>query len=166
MKRSRGFSLLEALIALLVLAVGLLGIASMEAASVYATHVGSMQGLAAVEAQSIAAAMRANADAFPAGGTAFPYNTTNAYAVTYPTDCAGTQCNPDQMAAYDVSGWGADLRRNLPEGNGAIDCLGPPTYTQPQCTITVSWLQKTMAPAAGTAPGKTRKATYEVVVKP
>lgn len=165
MKRMRGFSLLEALIALLVLAVGLLGIASMQAASVYATHVGALKGLAAVEAQSIAAAMTANPDAFPPGGT-YPYNTSDAYGVSYTLNCSTASCATDEMADYDLAQWGQELRNDLPDGNGAISCLGPPTYAQPQCTIKVTWLQKTMAPGAGTAPGKFSTANYQVLVQP
>lgn len=162
----RGFSLLEALIALLVIAVGLLGIASMQAASVYATHVGTMNGLAAVEAQSIAAAMNANRNAFPPGATIFSYNTTDAYAVASSADCTIGVCDTDEMAAYDLHNWGQELRQDLPQGNGRIDCVGLPTYQQPQCLITVIWLQKTMAPGAGTHAPSASTAYYSVVAQP
>lgn len=165
MTRFRGFSLLEALIALLVIAVGLLGIASMQAASVYLTHVGTMNGLAAVEAQSISAAMTANQNAFPTSGT-YPYNTSDAYAVAASVDCAAGTCDTNQMAAYDLHNWGLELRQDLPQGKGQVQCDGLPDYQQPQCTIRVVWLQKTMAPGAGTHAPSPATVAYSVVAQP
>ncbi|MGH8426954.1 MAG: type IV pilus modification protein PilV [Gammaproteobacteria bacterium] len=158
----RGFSLIEALIALLVIAVGLLGIASMQAASVYRTHVGTLNGLAAVGAQSIAALMTANPGAFPAGTSTFAYNTSDAAAVSYTTNCASATCASDDMALYDLNHWGAGLASDLPQGKGSVNCFGDP----PQCTVTVTWLQKQMtpAPAAGTAGFTTSR--YSVIVRP
>ncbi|HEX5313934.1 MAG TPA: type IV pilus modification protein PilV [Gammaproteobacteria bacterium] len=158
---ARGFSLLEALIALLVIAIGLLGIASMQAASVYRTHVGALNGLASLEAQSMAARMTANPGAFPVGSSVFAYATTNAADVSSSTDCESAYCDSDAMALYDLKQWGDGLASALPDGKGAVACAGDP----PQCTVTVSWLEKTMTPAAaGTAPIATR--SYRLVVRP
>jgi type IV pilus assembly protein PilV len=157
-----GFSLIEALIALLVIAIGLLGIASLQAASVYRTHTGEINSLAAVEAQSIAAAMIANPGAFPANGAAADYNTTDAAAVTYPTNCATSVCAPPDMALYDLNRWGTELAANLPQGKGAVACAASP----PQCTVTVSWQQKQMAAAAGTTSGGFKPMQYSLVVHP
>lgn len=159
MKRARGFTLLEALIALLIIAIGLLGIASMQAASVYRAHVGTLNGLAAVEAQSIAANITANQSAFPTGATTFAYNTTDAYAVTYSTACNTANCNPDEMAAYDLKQWGNEIRTNLPQGKGEVNCVYNAS-SPPECTVTVKWAQKEMAPPATT----TRH--YSIVVRP
>ncbi len=162
MKTQNGFSLIEALIALLVIAIGLLGIAGLQAASVYRTHTGEINSLAAVEAQSIAARMISNPGAFPASGTAADYNTTDAAAVTYPTNCATSACPPPDMALYDLNRWGTELANDLPQGKGAIACAASP----PQCTITVSWQQKRMAAATGATPGSYRPMHYSLVVHP
>ncbi len=162
MKTQNGFSLIEALIALLIIAIGLLGIASLQAASVYRTHTGEINSLAAVEAQSIAAAMIANPGAFPANGAAADYNTTDAAAVLYPTNCATAVCSPPDMAHYDLNRWGAELAADLPQGKGTIACAASP----PQCTVTVSWQQKRMASAAGTSHGSYRPMHYSLVVHP
>ncbi len=57
---SQGFSLVEVMVALVVLSIGLLGIAKMQALSLSSTTIASMRSLAALEASSLAAAMHEN----------------------------------------------------------------------------------------------------------
>ena len=58
-QRVHGFSLVEVLIALLVISIGLLGIAKMEALALSNTNGGRMRALAAIEAASLASTMQA-----------------------------------------------------------------------------------------------------------
>ncbi|MDN5865046.1 MAG: type IV pilus modification protein PilV [Gammaproteobacteria bacterium] len=167
MDREYGFSLLEALIALLVIAVGVLGIAGLQAASIYRTHVGEVKSLAAVEAQSIAAAMLANPGAFPP--TVIPpakYETASAAALSPPAaDCGTGICTPAEMAQYDLYVWGNRLQQDLPQGDGAIEChTTAPNPTQ--CKVTITWRQKRMAPSAGTVAGSIVTRQYSIWVNP
>jgi type IV pilus assembly protein PilV len=57
--RARGFSLIEVLVALLVVSIGLLGIAKMQALALSNTNGGRLRALAAIEAQSLKATMEA-----------------------------------------------------------------------------------------------------------
>ena len=57
--RVRGFSLIEVLVALLVISIGLLGIAKMQALALANTNGGRLRALAAIEAASLAASMQA-----------------------------------------------------------------------------------------------------------
>jgi type IV pilus assembly protein PilV len=57
--RARGFSLIEVLVALLVISIGLLGIAKMQALALSNTNGGRLRALAAIEAASLAASMDA-----------------------------------------------------------------------------------------------------------
>jgi len=56
----RGFSLLEVLVALVIIGVGMLGIAKIQALAYASTGTASERSLAAIEAASLAASMRAN----------------------------------------------------------------------------------------------------------
>lgn len=56
--RARGFSLIEVLVALLVISIGLLGIAKMQALALANTNGGRLRALAAIEAASLAASMQ------------------------------------------------------------------------------------------------------------
>ncbi|MGH8161042.1 MAG: type IV pilus modification protein PilV [Gammaproteobacteria bacterium] len=163
MNRARGFSLLEALIALLVIAIGVLGVAGLQAASVYRTHTGAVNSLAAVEAQSIAARMIANPGAFPADGSESDYNTTDAVAVALPSpSCTAAACTSAEMAQYDLHQWGSQLAQDLPQGQGAIACQSTP----PQCRVKITWQQKQMAASAGSSKGAVKTRSYAIWVRP
>jgi type IV pilus assembly protein PilV len=58
--RSRGFTLVEVMVALIVIAIGTLGIAKMQALSLSNTGASRTRALAAIEAASLAEAMHAN----------------------------------------------------------------------------------------------------------
>lgn len=137
----QGFSLVEALVALLIIAVGLLGIAGMQALSLSSTSNSRVRALAAMEASNMAAYMAANATFWrnvPAGfsaviapiGVPFGANaslTTSDTALSSAfganTSCDQVQCTPTQMAAYDLMQWGTNQNPQLallPQGVGSI----------------------------------------------
>src|SRR4030067_2895045 len=102
-RRSQGgFSLLEVLIALLVLAVGLLGLAALQNMGLRLNHQSYERTQATILIYDMIDRMRAN----PAGVVA------NNYALsmtsTPPTatqDCEVTICTSAAMAAYDMNRW-------------------------------------------------------------
>jgi type IV pilus assembly protein PilV len=56
----RGFSLIEVMVALVVLSIGLLGVAKLETVALSSTTVASQRSMAAIEAASLAATMHLN----------------------------------------------------------------------------------------------------------
>lgn len=58
--RARGFSLIEVLVALMVISVGLLGIAKMQALALANTNGGRLRALASIEAASLASSLQGN----------------------------------------------------------------------------------------------------------
>jgi type IV pilus assembly protein PilV len=154
-RNCRGFSLIEVLVALIVIAVGMLGIAKMHALALSTTGSAGTRSLVAIEAAGLAAAMHANRDYW----TATPNLVTNvnvaagvatidpASALSSATTCAtavtswspASSCTTTSLAAYDVQSFGSALAQVVPAANASIACQNA---TPPQsCTVTVTWVE-------------------------
>jgi type IV pilus assembly protein PilV len=167
----RGFTLLEVLIAVLVFSIGLLGVAGMVLASMRGTHTAQIHTQAALLAQWIGDAMRAN----PAGVVAGNYNGTAPSSGS--VDCS-SGCTPAQTANSDMTNWGVLLARSLPSGQGTIRCdltaaVGDdqPTFPVGLCTISMTWSEsdetRNTGATAGTAVAITRKSQrFDWIINP
>jgi type IV pilus assembly protein PilV len=142
-RRANGFSLVEVLVALIVIAVGMLGIAKMHALALSATASAGTRSLVALEAAGLASSMHANRDYWAATASLVTNVTVSggtANVDVFPTAqaCTGA-CTSTQMAAYDLQSFGAALAQIVPAANANISCqnASPPE----SCTITVTWLE-------------------------
>jgi type IV pilus assembly protein PilV len=177
---SSGFSLIEVMVALIVLSVGLLGIARLQSLALSSTQVASQRSLAAIEAASLAAAMHENrgywVNSDPAGATITIQGTTFTYTTGAPLlsaagspNCTSiaTPCTPTQLAAYDLQGWATTLNKLLPNENSVISCG---TVTPVSCTITIFWSENAVAINAQEASAGTTAnmqiPTYMLYVEP
>lgn len=116
-RRQRGVGLIEVLVSLVVLSVGLLGTAALQATSLRNSHSAMQRSVATILAHSIVDAMRANDGAAPAS-----YNT--AY-------CAAGGAG---RAGADIDAWQADIRASMgPSACGSVDCVGD------TCTVGIRW---------------------------
>jgi type IV pilus assembly protein PilV len=172
----RGFSLIEAMVALLIIAVGLLGIAGMQGLAINSNATSRVRSVAALEAASMVAMMRANNAYWGANAASASVssgvlggNATLVSLGTSTSSCMNAVCAPAAMAASDLQRWAAGLAAQLPQGSGAVVCTGAPLV----CTVTVNWLEKNMALNAptGTEAGALATATtgtfsYQTVVMP
>lgn len=146
---ARGFSLVEVMIAMVVICVGLLGIAKMQSLAMSSTNQARMRSLAALEAASLAAAMHANrgfwgganaaATPPPATITYSAANGLQGIANNYPAGANCNQCSPTQIAGYDVGYWVNNLAAMLPGASATISC--PPGAPPVNCTITITWVE-------------------------
>ena len=123
--RPAGFTLIEVMVAVLVMSIGLLGLASLQATSLRFNNDSSAQTQAAYLASDMADRMRANVSK----AAAYPAQAAGANANCY--TAAG--CSPDEMAANDIHEWNQALA-TLAAGQGTITALGGGLYT-----ITVMW---------------------------
>lgn len=126
----RGFTLLEVLVAMLVLSVGLLGLAGMQTISLRNNHSAFLRSQATVLAYDALDRMRGNIDQALLG-TASRYNSAFGDSPTAPT-CT-PNCTSTQMADIDLAVWKENVGR-LPAGRGqiAIDANN-------KATIRVEW---------------------------
>lgn len=133
-KLSRGFTLLEVLIALLVLSVGLLGLAGLQTRGLAAVHNAYLRSQAVLLARDMGERIRANNNYLISTAS----DLKNEYTIDYErshssSDCVSNPCSPENMARFDVDQWLLSLANTLPSGDGEIDKTGT-VYS-----ITVRW---------------------------
>lgn len=136
-QQARGFTLVEALVALVVLSIGMLGIAALYVESLRAGRTALVRSVAVNLASDMADRIRANR----AGGVAYEKDAADAGVLDADCEQAGASasCTPAVMADHDKAIWDAEVIRSLPGGTAQIDhddTTAPDTYT-----ITVSWTE-------------------------
>jgi type IV pilus assembly protein PilV len=110
-RQAAGYALLEALIAVIVAAVGFIGAARMQTLGMKLGNSAQSRQKATLLGYQMTDRIRANQ-----GVTAGLYNNATAGA----TGCLNTGCTPAQLAAADVGQWNADLAASLPSGTGKV----------------------------------------------
>ena len=135
-RRQFGFSLVEVLIALVIMSVGMLGIAGLYVQSMQAGRTSMFRHHAVTLAGDVADRIRAN----PTAGGAY----TAANGADNSCVAGNVVCTPAQMAANDILIWKAEAASILPSGDVTIafnNVATPPVYT-----ITVSWNEPGLNP--------------------
>lgn len=131
--RQTGFGLFEILMTIVVLAIGLLGLAAMQATGLKNNESAYRASQATVLAYDIADRMRSNM------GGINSYLTANmtldeAEAAGIVSGCKTTAgCSPSELAQTDLVEWSAALDADLPGATGLV-VLDGTTYT-----VTVGW---------------------------
>ena len=140
--RERGVSLLEVLVALLVMSVGLIGLAALQAKSMQANWEG-VYGIRAVHlADQIIESMRAN----PAGAATYTSaGQNNGCSDSGTGSSTATDCSATQMAQDDVWHWKqaiSDKATGLPNGSGTVTQFASATPCASSTTryqVKVTW---------------------------
>lgn len=120
MSKQQGFTLIEVLIAVVILAVGLLGTASLTLSSLQSSQGASLRSQASSLAGDLGERLRANRDFAISNDTdyllAVDADPTNKPACI--DDIAG--CSAAGQAQRDLFEWRANLTTNLPAGTAVI----------------------------------------------
>lgn len=170
-KSQKGFSLVEVLVALIVIAIGLLGIAKMQGLALTETGNASRRSLAAIEAASFAASMHANSDYWASGFAPSSFTVTGKQVsdpgLAQQISCDnGAVCNAAQLAAYDVQQWAATLSALLPAPVSSVNCNNTPGIPV-TCTIAISWNEEqTGINQQGANGPQMQSPTYTLYVEP
>ena len=155
--KQAGVTLIEALVTLLILSVGALGIASMQLAGLKYASGSYGRTQAVILADDMANRLKSNRvfalgldDSGEIAQANSPYEllTFDAPTPTVAVDCATETCAPDELADFDLQAWRNELARVLPSGRGMITTLdrnvtgfNGDTITQRQFNIAVEWRQ-------------------------
>jgi type IV pilus assembly protein PilV len=117
---SAGFTLIEIIISVVVLAIGLLGMAALQMNGLRNNQSAYFRAQATQLAYDMADRMRTNIveASDPSVLNAGTYN--NGAATTDICETGGTTCTTDQMTGYDFSQWNTELAAQLPFGTGTV----------------------------------------------
>ena len=142
--RQKGFSLIEALVAFLILSVGMLGIASLQTMSLKSGHSAAMRTVAVMKVEEILESMRSNPGAITdfAAGTGDP-------GVDFGCSQGGsaaTECTTTQMAQDEIFRWKNSLIEALPDNTAttASVVVTPPVAgsTLNLVVVSVNWSER------------------------
>ena len=153
---ARGFSLVEVMVALVVISVGLLGVAKIEALALSSTGTARMSSLVASAAASLAATMRADRLYWARSLTADPAVNINVASATVTASDSNLLAPPAggctaaspctgaaQLAAQDLQDWASSLQTMLPANTSpaaTVNCQIP-TGSPVTCAIHISWTE-------------------------
>lgn len=158
-RRSSGFTLIEVLVTVLIMSLGMLGIAALQATTSRFKIGAWARSSTAVLFSDFADRVRANPDvaglSYFSSGAA---TSTSAYALTtnwstqstaappaVSTDCSTATCTATERAAYDLTIWRQQIRRQLPQGSAFVT-----GNRSTGMTVTMMWFDKQFLTANNT----------------
>lgn len=112
-RRQRGIALIESLIAMLVMALGILGIVGVQMRALTDTQAGVRRAQAIRLIEDLGERLQSNPDAL---------NNLTAYTTSPATapDCAAAACTPAQIATFDAWQWHRNVAAALPAGTATV----------------------------------------------
>jgi len=120
-----GTSMIEVLVAIVILSIGLLGLAGLQTAGLKSNQGASFRSTASMMAYSMLDSMRANRISAGEGS----------YSHSLPEDDPeAAEAEGEVEIPGDVTAWLDELKSRLPDGNGAIDI-----DADNKVTITIQW---------------------------
>jgi type IV pilus assembly protein PilV len=118
-KRNSGFSLIEVLIALVIISVGLIGLAALQARGLQYNQGAYLRSQANVLAYDMIDRMR--------------INRASAQAGAYNLSLTASAPSGSTLAAQDLANWLGLLAGSLPAGDGEVSCDAT------LCSVRVTW---------------------------
>lgn len=144
--RQRGLSLVEVLVSMLIMALGMVGLAALQARTVsYQLGAGQRAQLAGL-LSDYAERVRSNLSQAPGQVGSSPYLKAGAWTTQSETapeaaevDCLAedTSCDAIELANFDKAQWLASVRRELPLGSALVQDAGGGALT-----VTFMWADK------------------------
>lgn len=109
----RGISLIESLVAIVVMALGILGILGVQMRTLSDTQNGVRRAQAVRLIEDLGERLQANPDAL---NNLTTYTTSPAS----PTNCATSECSASALAEFDISRWRTNVSNSLPSAQAIV----------------------------------------------
>jgi type IV pilus assembly protein PilV len=144
MKISRGFSMIEVLITLVIIATALLGTAGLQLQAMKLGKSSEFRTQAVFLANDLSERMEGNEIAAVAGG----YQVAAASGVSVAAmDCSAGSCDASQLSAWDIEQWeSAIIASGMPQASWQVDALSlgnPSSYR-----IRINWVDRSSTPGS------------------
>lgn len=147
-KKQRGMTLIEILVTMVILSIGLLGLASLMLEGLQSNQSAYLRTQASIYAYDMADRIRINTSqsATPAAASAVAsaYNNFSTDSMPALPGCSTTGCTQNQLAQLDMAEWAQQINGSgsgeiamLPGGVGTIELASTPTGNI--FTIKVTW---------------------------
>ena len=174
-RKRGGFTLIEVMIAMVVTAVGLLGLAKMQALAVSGSKSAGSRSLIALQVGSMVSAMHANTAYWATTAVPTTFGITGSGTITNGggvldaaiavTDCIeAAPCAPAKMAARDFQNWGSGMFDQFPTYGSSFVCTNAVPIS---CQIYVTWTEKRIGFNETTKGGSDSQIqSFSVSVKP
>jgi len=138
-----GVSMIESLVAILVLAIGVMGLAGLQARSLVETRLTNARANALMLANDLAERMRLNRAAATSTVQTDRYDLvfgetgcgTNPCSDLVRNSCVNGVCGPGNLRTFDLADWTQQVRQLLPGGQARIDAPTP----SGQIRVTFRW---------------------------
>jgi type IV pilus assembly protein PilV len=133
-RRQAGFTLLEILVSLLLIAIGVLGTAGLQALSMKINQGGQLRSQAVVLGMDFVERIEANNPATVLGKYA-----PATYPTSFTTDCSVNFCSTDDLATYDLVEFQTRVQALLPGSSVAVSVSGTGPFTY---TVQITWVER------------------------
>lgn len=134
----RGVSLIESLVAIVVMSLGILGILGVQMRTLADTQTSVRRAQAIRLIEDLSERMKVNPSAL---GSMASYTTAWNNTPTSPADCKTTACNSGQLAVYDLVQWKQSVKNTLPSADANVFVVADETdaANRRQLGVMISW---------------------------
>ncbi len=144
LSRQQGFTMIEVLVTVIILSIGLLGLAGLQATSLRNNQSAFLRSQATILAYDIADRIRANGTAAINGD--YEFDSSNGLPVSVADCTTSTGCSTAAMAQNDLANWSTAVTTLLPDGAGIVCLDSDPSLagcdgSGTQFAITISWTE-------------------------
>jgi len=171
-----GFSLLESMVAVLVISVGLLGVASMQMLAMKGSHHAFQQGRASDLMNALLERMRSNTSAVYSDDYSIANSANYKCSVTLSKNCedGSTICDAKELAesdlyhalcGYDNAHLGG-IQGTLANGAISISCLGGAGTCTQGINFTIRWSERVLGQEGQGKPVLAREISLNTVIAP
>ena len=143
-----GITLIESLVAIVVVALGILGILGVQLRTLADTQTGVRRAQAIRLIEDLSERTKVNPSSL---GNIAAYTAGWGSAPAAPTDCGSATCTTDDLARYDINRWKQLVQANLPLGDANVFVVDDEaTSVRRQLGVMISWRENERKKADGT----------------